>query len=146
VAIQICADVEFAEVTRAMALKGADLVLCPSLTWNRRGAHRVRYSCLARSVEHQVFVAMAPLVGSHGIPAGRPLHGTGRALVTTPIDRAFGIADGVLAEADHDGEAMVLADLDLDQLRLSRAESDTPGLRHGRPELYERLMQDALAR
>ena len=37
VAVQICADIEFPEVTRHLALTGVDLVLCPSLTWNRRG-------------------------------------------------------------------------------------------------------------
>ena len=145
VAIQICADVEFPEVTRAMALKGVDVVLCPSLTWNRRGANRVRYSCLARSVEQQVFVVQAPMVGTHGIPADGPLRGTGRALVTTPIDKAFGIDDGVLAEANVDGETVIWGDLDLSQVRRSRLQSDTPGLRQGRPDLYERLMHDAVS-
>jgi predicted amidohydrolase len=145
VAIQICADIEFPELTRAMALKGAEVILCPSLTWNSRGRHRVRYSCLARSVEHQVFVVMAPMVGTDGIPAGAALHARGNALITVPLDRSFGIADGVLAETSEDGEAMVVADLDLELLHEMRASSDTPGLRHGRPELYQRLMADAMA-
>jgi predicted amidohydrolase len=145
VAIQICADIEFPELTRAMALKGAEVILCPSLTWNSRGRHRVRYSCLARSVEHQVFVVMAPLIGTDGIPAGAALHARGKALITVPIDRSFGVPDGILAEADQDGEAMIVADLDLELLREMRRNSDTPGLRHGRPELYQRLMADAMA-
>jgi len=145
VAIEICADIEFPELTRAMAIKGAEIILCPSLTWNSRGRHRVRYSCLARSVEHQVFVAMAPMVGTDGIPSGAALHARGRALVTVPIDRSFGIADGVLAEADEDGETMVVGDLDLELLLEMRRSSDTPGLRHARPELYQRLMADAMA-
>ena len=39
-AVQICADIEFPEINRLLALRGVELVLCPSLTWNTRGAHR----------------------------------------------------------------------------------------------------------
>jgi predicted amidohydrolase len=141
VAVQTCADIEFPEVTRAMAEQGAELILCPTLTWNRRGAHRVKYSALARSVEHQVFVAAAPMIGSHGIPGDGALHGTGRAMITTPIDRGFGVNDGILAAAQTDAEEVIAADLDLDQLHESRRSSDTPGLRHARPDLYAKLVQ-----
>jgi hypothetical protein len=72
------------------------------------------------------------------------MHAKGQALITTPIDRAFGVNDGILAESTMADEGLVVADLDLAQLRSSRESSDTPGLRHGRPDLYERLISDAL--
>jgi predicted amidohydrolase len=142
VAIQICADIEFPEVTRHLALKGVDLVLCPSLTWNRGGAHRVRYSCLSRSVENQLFVACAPLLGTCDVPSDGAIHGTGRAFVSCPIDRIFGVHDGLLVQAKTSGEEVVVTDLDIELLRRSRAEPSPAGLSSRRPELYERLSSD----
>lgn len=139
VAIQICADIEFPEVSRHLALEGVELILCPSLTWNRRGAQRVRYSVLARAVENQVFVALSTLIGTCGFPRDGALHGTGRALVSCPIDKLFGVNDGVLAEAGTSAEEVVVADLDLDLLEASRARPEPPGLSNIRPELYARL-------
>jgi predicted amidohydrolase len=143
-AIQICADVEFPEVSRYLALQGVDLVLCPSLTWNRRGAQRIRYSTHARALENQLFVVTAPLVGSCGVPSDGAIHGTGTALVAAPIDRTFGLDDGVVvAHEDTRAEGTVVADLDLDLIAASRARPEPPGLVNVRPELYARLDREA---
>jgi predicted amidohydrolase len=139
VGVQICADVEFPEVSRHLAAEGAQLLLCPSLTWNRRGATRVRYSAHARALENQLFVAVSPLIGTSGIPCGRAMHGTGRAMVACPIDRIFGRNDGVLAEASVAGEEVVTVDLDMDLIEASRAAPEPPGLANTRPDLYEQL-------
>ena len=139
-AVQICADVEFPEVSRHLALEGVDLVLCPSLTWNRRGAQRIRYSSHARALENQLFVVTAPLVGTCGVPVDGAIHGTGTALVAAPIDRTFGLDEGVVVEhEDTRAEGMVVADLDLDLIAASRARPEPPGLSNVRPELYARL-------
>jgi predicted amidohydrolase len=147
VAIQICADVEFPEVSRHLALSGVDLILCPSLTWNRRGAQRIRYATHARALENQLFVVTAPLVGSCGIPSDGAIHGTGTALVAAPIDRTFGLDDGVVAEhEDTRAEGMVVADLDFDLITASRARPEPPGLSNVRPDLYARLAAEDAAR
>jgi predicted amidohydrolase len=139
-AIQICADIEFPEINRLLALRGVELVLCPSLTWNTRGAHRVRYGAHARAMENQLFVVTSPLVGSSGLPAGRAIHGTGYAMVTGPIDRRSGLDDGVVvAHPDTRTEGRVVADLDLDVIADSRAAPEPPGLSNIRPDLYERF-------
>ncbi|GAA4012969.1 nitrilase-related carbon-nitrogen hydrolase [Streptomyces plumbiresistens] len=142
VAIQTCADVEFAEVTRALVTAGADVILCPSMTWNSRGASRVRASCLARSVEQQVFVVQSPMIGSSDIPRGAAMFGKGRARITVPIDRSFGVNDGVVAEARSTDEAVVTATLDVEKARRTRVDSDSIGVRHARPELYRNLEVD----
>jgi len=139
VGVQICADVEFPEVCRHLAAEGVQLVLCPSLTWNRRGAARVRYSSHARALENQLFVAVSPLIGTSGFPRGRAMHGTGRAMVTCPIDRVFGRNDGVLAEASGDREEVVTVVLDLDLIEASRTAPEPPGLANIRPDLYDQL-------
>jgi predicted amidohydrolase len=140
VAVQICADIEFPEVNRLLALRGVELVLCPSLTWNTRGAYRVRYGAHARAMENQLYVVTAPLVGSSGLPTGRAIHGTGYAVVTGPIDRRSGLDDGVVAaHPDTRGEGMVVADLDFDVIADSRADPEPPGLSNIRPDLYDRF-------
>lgn len=140
VGILICADIEFPELTRHLVAHGVELVLCPSLTWNTRGANRVRYSSLARALENQVFVAMAPMIGSCGVPRDGALHCKGQAFVACPIDRVFGRNDGVLAVTERPGEeAVVVARLDFEQLAESRANPEPPGLSNMRPELYASL-------
>jgi predicted amidohydrolase len=136
-AVLICADIEFPEVARHLALAGVEIVLCPSLTWNRRGASRVRYGAHARAMENQVYVVVAPLVGSCGIPRDGAIHGTGTALVASPIDRLFGFNDGVVVDHDDTGrEGVVFADLDLGLIAASRADPEPPGLANIRPDLY----------
>jgi len=139
-AIQICADIEFPEINRLLALRGVELVLCPSLTWNTRGAYRVRYGAHARAMENQLYVVTSPLVGSSGLPAGRAIHGTGYAMATGPIDRRSGLDDGVVvAHPDTRTEGMAVADLDLEVIAESRANPEPPGLSNIRPDLYERF-------
>lgn len=139
VGIQICADVEFAEVTRALVVAGADVILCPSMTWNSRGANRVATSCLARSVEQQVFVVRSTMIGSSDIPKGAAMFGKGRAQISVPIDRSFGVNDGLIAVASSTEEEVVVATLDVGLVRRTRIDSDSIGMRHARPDLYRDL-------
>jgi predicted amidohydrolase len=139
-AVQICADIEFPEINRLLARRGVELVLCPSLTWNTRGACRVRYGAHARAMENQLYVVTSPLVGSSGLPAGRAIHGTGYAMVAGPIDRRSGLDDGVVAaHPDTRTEGMVVADLDFDVIADSRADPEPPGLSNLRLDLYDRF-------
>ncbi|MBA6440764.1 nitrilase-related carbon-nitrogen hydrolase [Streptomyces sp. GMR22] len=138
-AVQICADIEFPEVSRHLVKHGVDLILCPSLTWNRRGARRVRYGAHARAMENQLYVLGSPLIGSSGLPDDAPLYGAGRAFAAAPIDRVLGRDDGLLAISDRDGEDILIADLEPHLLRQSRAEPEVPGLALRRRDLYRRL-------
>jgi predicted amidohydrolase len=144
VGVLICADIQYPELSRHLAGKGVDLVLCPSLTWNRRGVFRVRTGCSARAMENQFFVAMSPLVGESGLPEDAVLHALGTPLVTAPVDKTFGLNDGVFANYDGNGEGILYADLDLDLLTASRAKPETPGTLLQRPDLYRALRGEAL--
>lgn len=141
--VLICADIQFPELSRYLVRKGVDLILCPSLTWNRRGVHRVRTGCQARAIENQLYVAMSPLIGHNGLPADAPMHATGNALVTGPVDRTVGINDGFLARSESSGEDLVVVSLDHDLLQASRANPEAPGLALQRPELYAKLQAEA---
>jgi len=139
-AVLICADIQFPELTRALVQRGFELIVCPSLTWNRRGVHRVRTGSQARAMEGQVYVVMSPLVGSSGLPVDAPLHAVGRAFALAPIDRTIGKNDGILVESNDDAEGLLLVDLDRDLLMASRANPETPGLALRRDDLYARLL------
>lgn len=138
--VLICADIQFPELSRHLTRQGVDLIICPSLTWNRRGVHRVRTGCSARAIENQLFVVMSPLVGSSGLPIDAPLHAVGSALATTPVDRTFGLNDGILAMSDGTGEQIVYAELDRDLLLASRENPEAPGLKLQRPDFYAELL------
>lgn len=139
VGVLICADIQFPELSRHLTGRGVDLIICPSLTWNRRGVHRVRTGCSARAIENQLFVVMSPLVGSSGLPSDAPLYATGKALATTPVDKTFGLNDGVLAVSEGVGEEIVYAELDRGLLLASRDKPEAPGLKLQRPDFYAEL-------
>jgi predicted amidohydrolase len=139
----ICADIQFPELSRYLVHQGVDLIICPSLTWNRRGVHRVRVGCQARAIENQLYVVMSPLVGDSGLPVDAPLYAVGQALVSTPVDKTFGINDGLLALSTAKGEDVLFAELDRDMLLASRANPEPPGLSLRRTDLFAKLRAEA---
>jgi predicted amidohydrolase len=142
VGLLICADIQFPELTRYLVHKGVDLILCPSLTWNRRGVHRVRTGCHARAIENQLYVVMSPLFGTSGLPTDSPMYAVGKALVSGPVDRTVGINDGILATTESTEEQVLIVDLDHDLLLASRANPEAPGLALRRLDLYAKLQAE----
>ncbi len=117
-AVAICYDVEFPEVARAMAHKGADILIVPSCTDDRRGFLRVRYCAQARTIENQMYVIHSTTVGS--IPMVPAVHlNWGQASILTPSDFPFA-RDGVLAEGEPNQESMVIGDLNLETIQNTR--------------------------
>jgi predicted amidohydrolase len=142
VGVLICADIQFPELSRYLVHKGVDLIFCPSLTWNRRGIHRVRTGCQARAIENQLYVVMSPLNGQSGLPQDAPMYAVGRAVVTGPVDKTVGVNDGILAAADDDDEQVVVCTLDHDLLMASRAKPEAPGLALRRLDLFAKLRSE----
>ncbi|MFC5337095.1 nitrilase-related carbon-nitrogen hydrolase [Leucobacter denitrificans] len=138
----ICADIQFPELSRYLMERGVELIVCPSLTWNRRGVHRVKTGSQARAIENQMYVVMSPLVGSSGFPLDAPMHAVGKSLVATPVDRTFGLNDGLLAASEEAGEMILYADLDRELLLQSREKPEAPGLKLHRPDLYRKLREE----
>ncbi len=92
--IAICYEVEFPEFVRAMVLKGAEIIFCPSYTIGEHGYWRVRHCCGARAVENQVYVALSSLLSS---PV-EGLEGYGRSAILSLCEPPWR-ADGVISEA-----------------------------------------------
>ena len=121
--ILICYDVEFPENVRTLALKGADLVAVPTALMQPFDIV-ARTIVPARAYENQVFLAYADRCGAEG-----ELTYCGLSCVIAP--------DGSdLARAGR-SEALIIADLDLDRLKQSRALNTH--LADRRPALYRAL-------
>lgn len=142
VGLLICADIQFPELSRYLVHRGVDMILCPSLTWNRRGVHRVRTGCQARAIENQLYVVMSPLVGNSGLPVDSPMYAVGKALVTGPVDKTTGLNDGILAKCESEDEEVLVVDLDHDLLLASRANPEAPGLALRRLDLFAKLQAE----
>lgn len=139
VAILTCYDVEFPAACRAAARAGADLLLVPSWTDDRQGHCRVRYCAHARTVEQQLFVVHAPLVGGTPKVFGFE-QASGRPGVLTPCDTDFA-RDGIAGEGAWDRPGVVVADLDLARLaRIRKAGSVTPRI-DAKPEHAYRVVR-----
>jgi predicted amidohydrolase len=133
-AIAICYDSEFPELVRHHVAQGAQVLFVPFFTDDRPGYLRVRYSCAARAVENQLYVALAGCVG-----IARNLHNLdvayARSAVLTPSDHGFA-RDGIAVEAEAGIESVVVADVDLDALDHARREGTVQNLNDRRLDLY----------
>ena len=119
VAIAICYDVEFPEITREAARRDANILIVPSCTDDRQGFLRVRYCAHARAIENQIYVVCSSTVGSlPQVPAVSLNYG--QASILTPSDFAFS-RDGILAEGNFNQEMMVLGELNLKTINESRS-------------------------
>ncbi len=119
IGINICYDVEFPEIARAMAMQGANLLIVPSCTDDRQGYLRVRYCAQARAIENQLYVVHSGTVGSLPMVPAISLN-YGQASILTPSDFSFS-RDGLLAEGIPNQEAMVIGELNLRTIEESRS-------------------------
>lgn len=117
--VLLCYDAEFPEAGRALAEAGVRVLMVPAFTETRRGFQRVRWSCLARAVENQIFVVHASLVGDLG---REPVPETfGSSAVLAPSIEPFP-ETAVLAETPPYEEAVAVAELDFEALDQCRRE------------------------
>ncbi len=126
-AVTICYDVEFPRVTEAAASAGVELLLVPSCTEDIHGYWRVRHCAAARAVENQCFVAMASVVSGDPHFTEMDSH-YGQAAVLSPCDNNFP-ERGILAEGIANQEALVIADLNLQDLQHIRKNGTVLNLR-----------------
>ncbi|MFY3384372.1 carbon-nitrogen hydrolase family protein [Paracidovorax sp. MALMAid1276] len=133
IAILICYDIEFPELSRMVCEQGADIIFVPSCTDDRQGFWRVRYCCHARAIENQVYVAVTGTVGNLAVE-GLGLH-YGQGAIITPSDFPFA-RDGIAAEGVPNMEQIVIADVDLAKLVTNRVNGTTIPLYDKRKDVY----------
>jgi len=135
VAINICYDVEFPELARRVTEMGAQILFVPYCTDERHGYTRFRVSAHARAIENQIYVAIAGTTGNIPSIPNMDIQ-YGQAAILTPSDFPFA-RDGVAAVSEENAEMVVIADVDLEQLRRARHYGTVTPLRDRRKDLYE---------
>jgi predicted amidohydrolase/ribosomal protein S18 acetylase RimI-like enzyme len=140
IAILVCYDIEFPELARAAAERGAKIIFVPYCTEDRQGHLRVRYCAQARAVENPVFVVTAGNVGNLPEVENMDIQ-YAQSAVLTPSDFSFP-RDGIAAEASPNVETVIMADLDLELLRRLQRAGTVRHLQDRRRDLYQLSMRD----
>jgi predicted amidohydrolase/GNAT superfamily N-acetyltransferase len=135
VAILISQDVEFPEVSRIAASKGAEILFVPFSADERTAFLRLRTCALARAIENDVYVATAGCVGNLPFVEHVDTH-YAQSGVYTPVAFSFP-RDGVAEECDANIETLIVCDVDLEHIRRNRAGRDSLDWSERRDDLYE---------
>ena len=134
IAIQVCYDIEFPEVSRLLTLAGAEIIFVPCYTEERKAYYRVRHCAQARAVENFTYVVMTGSVGNMRTESGSFLNYS-QAAILTPSDFSFP-EKGIEGEADPNVEAVVVSELALSSLSQQRHVATVRPLHDMRPDLY----------
>lgn len=134
IGVLICYDSEFPEAARHLTDQGAKILFVPFCTDERQGYLRVRYCCQARAIENQIYVVTAGMVGNLPDVENMDVH-YAESGIFTPCDFPFA-RDGIAALADANTETIVFADLNLNQLTISRNSGTVQNLKDRRFDLY----------
>jgi len=133
IGIEICYDLRFPEVTRTLALRGADMVAHPT---NFPMAARIQTEIvtLARAAENRIYLLTANRVGKER---------WGEFCGWSQIVDPYGTR---LTEAGETEEALLVADVELEKARdkdyVVPGEYELYLFGHRRPELYGALVED----
>ncbi|GAB4168221.1 MAG: bifunctional GNAT family N-acetyltransferase/carbon-nitrogen hydrolase family protein [Wenzhouxiangellaceae bacterium] len=135
IGILICYDVEFPELPRLLAEAGINILFVPYWTDTKNAYLRVRRCAMARAIENECYVVISGSVGNLPKVENMDMQYS-QAAVFTPSDFAFP-HDAIAAEATPNSETMLIADLDLDNLREIRSHGSVRNLADRRLDLYE---------
>lgn len=135
IAILICYDIEFPELSRIVTDLGANIIFTPFCTEDRQGYVRVRYCSQARAVENEIYTVIAGTVGNLSQVENMDIQ-YAQSGIFTPSDFAFP-RDGIVGECHPNIETVVVGDVDLEILRRQRKTGNVTQLRNRRLDLYE---------
>jgi 2-oxoglutarate ferredoxin oxidoreductase subunit alpha len=96
IAIQVCYDIEFPEISRLLTLAGVEVIFVPFSTEEKKAYYRVRHCAQARAVENFVYVVMTGTIGNMSTAIGSIIN-YGQAAILTPSDFPF-LGFAVMAE------------------------------------------------
>jgi predicted amidohydrolase/ribosomal protein S18 acetylase RimI-like enzyme len=134
IAILICYDVEFPELCRIAASKGAQVLFVPFNTDNRYGYLRVRHCAQARCVENHLYVAISGCVGNLPFVDNADVH-YAQSGIYTPMDVSFA-RDGIAAECTPNIETLVIHDVDLELLHRHKTSGTVQNWNDRRRDIY----------
>lgn len=131
--MNICYDGAFPEAARVMALDGADLIVLPT-NWPPGAECTAEFVINARAMENHVYYLAVNRVGTE-----RGFHFIGQSKICGP-------SGNVLAEARHDHEAVLYAEVDLQLARRKRVirvpgKHEIDRFADRRPDMYRRITE-----
>ena len=124
IGLVICFDRHFPESIRTSVLKGADVVIIPTVNTRDEPSDMFEWELRVQAMQNSVFIVMCNRVGIEG-----DMDFCGESIIIDPNGR-------VIKKAD-DSEQLILADLEIDQIKEIRKKRQYLHLR--RPELYAEL-------
>ncbi|OWK34471.1 carbon-nitrogen hydrolase family protein [Fimbriiglobus ruber] len=137
VGVHICFDGSYPESARVLSLLGADLIVQPT-NWADQAIKNATLVARVRAFENHVYHMAVNRVGVEG-----GYHFVGHSSIVNCVG-------DFLTLADHDEEAIVLADIDPDKARQKRAvycagEYEIDRVNWRRPEMYGPLVEPSPA-
>jgi len=145
VAILVCYDIEFPELARIAAAKGAQIVFVPFNTDSRHSYLRVRHCALARCIENHLYACVSGCVGNMPFVDNADVH-YAQSGIFTPQDYSFA-RDGIAAECTPNIETLVVHDVDVERLRRHRQSGTVQNWNDRRSDLYAvQYQEDSEAR
>ncbi len=140
IAINVCYDIEFPELARIAAHKGAQIIFCPFNTDERHGYLRIRYCAQARCIENHLYVVTSGCVGNLPFVDNADIH-YAQSGIFTPSDLPFS-RDAIAAECTPNIETVVMHDLDLEGLRRHQRFGSTQNWNDRRTDIYKLKCQE----
>jgi len=140
ISILICYDIEFPELVRIAANKGAQIIFVPFNTDTRHGYLRIRNCALARCVENHLYVAVAGCTGNLPFVENSDIH-YAQSAIFTPADAEFS-RDAIAAECNANIETLIIHDVDLELLRRHRDTGSVQNWNDRRKDLYKVVYQE----
>lgn len=134
IAILVCYDIEFPELSRIATERGAHILFVPFNTNDRLGYQRVRSCAQARAIENQVYVAIAGCAGNLPFVENADIHYS-QCGIFTPSDVGFA-RDGIAAESTPNIETVLTHELDVASLRRNRHHGTVRPFTDRRTDLY----------
>ncbi len=134
IGIMICYDSEFPELARHLVDQGANILFVPFCTDTRQGYLRVRYCSIARTVENQCYVVMSGNMGNLPYVHNMDIN-YAQSAILTPSDTGFA-RDGIAAETEVNIAGVVIAELNLADLKKARESGSVRNLKDRRLDLY----------
>ncbi|MBS1168427.1 MAG: 2-oxoglutaramate amidase [Proteobacteria bacterium] len=110
IGLAICYDLRFPQLFRAYGHAGVEIMGAPAAFTRQTGEAHWHVLQRARAIENGCFMVSAAQGGTH--EDGRETYG--HSLIVSPWGK-------VIAEADHANPGIVVADIDLDEVELTRA-------------------------
>jgi deaminated glutathione amidase len=125
--MSICFDLRFPELYRALALSGAEVLTIPSAFARGTGEAHWHVLVRARAIENHAYVLAA---GQYGTDSSGGFYSFGHSMIVNPWGE-------ILAEAPAEEEAVLVADIDIEEVR--RRREQIPVLNVGKPDAYKNI-------